>query len=188
MNKIQKVSRYFLIIFNILLITLPLFITLQWLFINTSTMKNLLDQGILQTPISTPEGSINLSTIDWSWLPQIIGFVAQSIGLLPLLMSLFVLKSIFTNYQNGEIFSLFNARQYRRLGGLFILDSLIAQPINHLLIVLAVTLSNPPGHRYISLTFGTPNIKALFCGLLVIVISWVMVEASKLHDDQKFTI
>ncbi len=188
MDKIQRVSRYFVVVFNVLLIFLPMFVIIQWLFIDTGTIKNLLDQGFLQKPISTPEGYVNLSTIQWSFLAKFTGLLAQSIGLLPLFLSLFVLKTLFLNYQKGDIFSTINARHYRYLGWLFFLDALIAQPLSNLLMVLAVTLANPPGHRYISLSFGTPNIEALFCGMLVIVISWIMLEASKLHDEQQFTV
>lgn len=188
MDKIQRVSRYFVVVFNTLVVFLPLFVVIQWLFIDTDTIKNLLDQGVLQKPISTPEGYVNLSTIQWSFLAKVIGLLAQSIGLLPLFLSLFVLKSIFLNYQKGEIFSTLNARHYRCVGWLFFLDALIAQPLSNLLMVLAVTLANPPGHRYISLSFGTPNIEALFCGMLVIVIFWIMLEASKLHDEQQLTV
>lgn len=188
MDKIQRVSRYFVVVFNTLLIFLPMFMIIQWFFIDTDIIKHLLDQGFLQKPISTPEGYVNLSTIQWSFLSKITGLLAQSVSFLPLFLSLFVLKTLFLNYQKGDVFSPINGRHYRYLGWLFFLDALIAQPLNHLLMVLAVTLANPPGHRYISLSFGIPNIKALFCGMLVIVISWVMLEASKLHDEQQFTI
>lgn len=188
MDKIQKISRYFLVIFNALLVILPLTIMIQWLFIDTDTLKSLLDQGFLQKPVLTPEGYVNLSTIQWSFLTKGIGLLAQCVGLLPLFLSLFILKLIFQNYQQGEIFSTINASHYRYLGWLFFLDALIAKPLSNLLMVLAVTLANPPGHRYITLSFGTPNIEALFCGMIVIVISWVMLEASKLHEEQKLTV
>lgn len=188
MEKIQKVSCYFLVAFNILITILPLFVLTQWLFIDSTTIKNLLDQGFLQSPVSTPEGYINLSTVHWTILAKIVGLIGQSLSLLPLFLSLFILKSIFQNYQKGEIFNTLNARHYRYLGCLFFLDALLAQPLSNLLMVLAVTLANPPGHRYITLSFGAPNIEVLFCGMLVIVISWIMLEASKLHDEQTFTI
>ena len=57
-----------------------------------------------------------------------------------------------------------------------------------MLIILMATLSNPPGHRYISLNFGTPNLEVLFWGMLVIVISWIMAEGYKLQKDQDLTI
>ena len=119
MDKIQRVSRYFVVVFNTLLIFLPMSAIIQWLFIDTDTIKNLLDQGFLQKPISTPEGYVNLSTIPWSFLAKFTGLLAQSIGLLPLFLSLFVLKFLFLNYQKSDIFSTINARHYRYLGWLF---------------------------------------------------------------------
>jgi hypothetical protein len=188
MDKIQRVSRYFLVSFNALLIVLPLFVALQWLFIHSSFVKNLLNQGFFHAPILTPEGYVNLSTIHWSALTKSMGLIAQSVELLPLFLSLFILKSIFLNYQKGEIFSTINVCHYRSLGWLFFLDALIAQPLGDLLMVLAITFANPPGHRYITLGFGTLNIEALFCGMLIIVISWIMLEASKLYDEQRLTV
>lgn len=188
MDKIQRISRYLVVIFNALLVFLPVFIMIQWLFIDSNIIKNLVGQEFLQKSISTPEGYVNLSTVCWSFLGKTIGLFGQGVGFLPLFCSLFVLKSIFLNYQKGEIFSTVNASHYRYLGWLFFLDALIAKPLSNLLMVLAVTLANPPGHRYITLSFGTPSIEALFCGILVIVISWIMLEASKLHDEQQLTV
>jgi hypothetical protein len=54
--------------------------------------------------------------------------------------------------------------------------------------ILAVTLTYPTGPRTIVIGFGTPTFESLFCGILVIVISWVMVEGYKLQEDQKFII
>lgn len=188
MNTIQKVSSYFLVIFNILLISLPLCIFLQWAFIDTKIVKELLKLGLLHNKISTPTGCTNLSSMDWNLLSMITGFTSHLLGQLPFILSLFILKSIFRSYQTGEIFTTSNAILYKYLGYLFFLDALIAKPISELLMVLTVTMSNPPGHRYISISFGIPNLEALFCGMLVIVISWVMVEASKLADIEKLTI
>jgi hypothetical protein len=164
------------------------FFIVQWLFIDTAPIKNLLKQEFLQPPVSTPDGYVNLSAVQWSFPAKIIGFIAQCVKFIPLYISLFVLRSIFLNYQKGEIFSTINACYYGYLGWAFFLDTLIVLPLGNLLMVLAVTLPNPPGHRYITIGFGTLNVEALFCGVLVIIISWIMLEASKIHDEQKFTI
>ncbi|HQS84039.1 MAG: hypothetical protein B7Y25_06520 [Alphaproteobacteria bacterium 16-39-46] len=188
MNRIQKISTYLLAIFNLLLWTLPLSSMLLWFFIDTSPVRNLLARGIFLNPVQTPEGLINLAYQNWTPLSKTIGFIGSVIDCLPLFLSLFVLKSIFKNYQKGEIFISQNALYYKRLGIFFFLDALLAKPLSGMLQVLAVTCSNEPGHRYITFSLGTPNLEDLFCGLLIIVISWVMLEASKLQDDQKFTI
>jgi len=191
MDRIQKVSSYLLIVFNILLIALPLLAILQWLFmeVKTSDVSSFINFfGLLERTMETPEGIVNLSTVHWTPLLKILGFSADILKLLPIILSLFVLKSIFRNYQKGEVFSRANATLYRRIGGLFVLNALLIKSLSHTLLVLAVTLTNPPGHHWIQIHFGTPNMTALFCGILVIVISWVMLEASKLHDDQQLTI
>lgn len=188
MNKIKKVSTYLLSTFNILLVLLPVLVVIQWLFIESSAMQALLAQGVIQNPVLTPEGAVYLNSVKWSAFSKAIGLSANAMGLFPIFLSLFALKSIFQNYQRSEIFSVANAGHYRYLGGLFFLDAIIAKPLGDMLMVLAVTFSNAPGHRYLSVNFGWPNLEALFCGILVIVISWVMLEASKLHDEQRFTI
>lgn len=191
MNKIQKISSYLLIVFNVLLIALPLYVLIQWLFMEIKTTdvpSSINFFGLLERVVQTPEGIVNLSTVHWTPLLKILGCSADILNSIPLILSLFVLKSIFRNYQKGEIFTTANATQYRRLGWLFFLDALLIKPLSDTLLILAVTFTNPPGHRYLSVGFGTFNMTALFCGILVIVMSWVMLEGSKLRDDQQLTI
>ena len=191
MNKIQKMSDYLLITFNVLLISVPLLVLIQWFFIElkTADIHPLINFfGLFERAIQTPEGFVNLSAVSWTFWSKLLGLCADVIGLLPFLTSLFFLKKIFKNYQKGEIFSTTNAIHYKKCGWLFFLDALIVKSFSHTLMVLAVTITNAPGHRYINIHFGTPNLEALFMGVLVIVISWVMLEARKLHDEQRFTI
>ena len=188
MTRIQKVSSYLLILFNLLLIVLPLFIVSLWLFIDTAPFKQALSQGLFFDLIKTPEGPINLSQVKWTPMTKLMGFIASLVGLCPLLLGLFILKPVFQNYGKGEIFNIFNARHYTYLGWIFFLNALITVPLSDMLMTLAVTLSNPPGHRFISIGFGTPNLEALFCGALVIVISWVMLEGHKLQEEQKLIV
>ncbi len=193
MKKIQKISSHLLWIFNLLLIAIPLLCIIRWIFMSAKTrgvfsMANFFFVGTLDKTIQTPEGFVTLSTVSWTPMLQLLGFGADIIGLLPYLSSLFILKEIFKNYQKREIFSMRNAILYRRLGILFLLDALLIQSLSETLMVLAVTFTNPPGHRYLTVSLGTPNLTSLFYGILVIVVSWVMLEASKLHDEQKFTI
>jgi hypothetical protein len=191
MKKIQKISAYLLMCFNILLIATPLLIITQWLFIDAKTMDSYAAInffGLLEKTILTPEGYINLSTVTWGPLEKFLAFSSDMLGILPFMFSLLVLKIIFKNYEKGEIFSTINALHYKKLGWLFLLDALIVKSLSNTLMVLAVTLTHPHGHRYINIHYGTPSLKALFLGILLIVVSWVMLEASKLQDEQQYTI
>lgn len=187
MNKIKKISPYFLSTFNFLIFFIPLFLVIQWIFIDAK-INNVLSTMNFGIMLKTPEGNINLMTVAWTPMLKLLAFSADMINALPFLISLFCLKSLFCNYKSGEIFTVKNAILYRKLGVLYLIDGLLIQPLSHALLVLAVTLSNPAGHRYLSISFGTPNLSSLFYGTLVIIISWVMLEASKISDENKFTV
>ncbi len=184
MNKIQKISLYVLAVLNILLLALPLFTIISWFFIDIPLIKSY----FAQQQIRTPEGYVNLAAVSWSFFSKVLGISSQILKRLPFFLSLIILKSLFRNYKNNILFSSTNARYFRNLGLLFFFDALIAQPLSKMLMVLAVSLANPPGHRYISLSFGTPNTEALFYGAIILVISWVMLQASNLDTEQKLTI
>jgi len=187
MQQIKKISTYLLYVFNALIIGELLCIFLGWFFIDTPTVKKLLANGLVANPIRTPEGLLTLGDVMWTPLSKLIFVASNIVGALSFFLSLFVLKSIFKNYRKGEIFTRKNALSYRSLGLLSFLDALLA-PLSDTLMILAVTLSNEPGHRYLSLSFGTPSFDAFFTGAIVIVISWVMGEASRLQEDQHLTI
>ena len=188
MKHIQKVSSYLIWIFNALLLTIPLLLLAQFTLIQWAPMKNLIEKGFILKPIETPEGLVNFINLTFTPLSWSIGFVGAVLGLTPFFFGLLILKRLFQNYRKGHIFSSENVQKYKYLGWLCFLDGLLIKPISDMLIILMATLSNPPGHRYISLNFGTPNLEVLFWGMLVIVISWIMAEGYKLQKDQDLTI
>lgn len=188
MNWIKKLSIYFLGLFNVLIYLLPLALVFQYIILDTPLMKNIIIENLFQNYVQTPLGMVELSTLQWTTMTKLIKMSGSLTLILPFYLSLFALRSIFKNYLQGEVFNTINSQIYRYLGILFFLDALIAKPTGDMLDVLAATLSNPKGLRYISLSIGTPSFKALFCGAIVIFISWVLLEAGKMNEEQKLTI
>lgn len=186
MNRIRKTSSYLIGLFNLLIITLPVAYSLFWLCIGTSWIPHFIVQGLF--PLQTPQGVILLSKVAWTPLTKIIGFGSDLIGQLPFFIGLLVLRSIFKNYKHGAIFTIDNASSFSKLGWLFLAQAFITTPLSRSLLMIAATFSNHPGHRYLSIEFGTYSIESLFCGIIMIIISWVMLEASKLQEEQTFTI
>ena len=69
MNKIQKISSYLFFVFNMLIVRIPLFLTMQWIFISLkrTDVSNVINFfGMLEKRIQTPEGYVNLSNISWT--------------------------------------------------------------------------------------------------------------------------
>ncbi|WP_342269718.1 DUF2975 domain-containing protein [Rickettsia endosymbiont of Orchestes rusci] len=188
MNKIQKVSYYVSWLLNSLIIAIPSFLLLSWIFIDSEIMKNLTNRGIVAISYSHDGVYTNFSLIKWTIFSKFLGFSAYTFGVLPLLFNLYYLKKIFINYSVGEIFNVLNAKYYNNIAWIFFLSAVLIKPLSDMLLTFAVTMSNPVGQRYIALSFGTPNLQDIFFGILVIVISWVMLEASKIQTEYKFTI
>ena len=188
MQKIQTASKYLIRVFNTLLIVMPLWFILVWSFIDVPFINILIASGFIFNPVPTPEGTINLAHLTFTPQTKLLGFASTFLGVLPILLSLLILKAIFKNYCNGDIFISRNARHYKHLGWLFLLEGFIIHPLSNLLSVLTATLSNTPGHRYVVINFGTPNLYAVFCGLIIILVSWVMAEGHKIQEEQSFTV
>ncbi|MBA4118524.1 MAG: hypothetical protein C0514_06500 [Candidatus Puniceispirillum sp.] len=191
MNKIQRVSRYFVTLFSFLAVALPLFLGIQWVLIDAQTgflpeaMRAL---GMLERSVTTPEGAVALKTIPWTMSLKLLGLGADLVGALPLFISFFLLRTLFTHYVDGEIFSPRNAQLYKKLGLLYVMDALLMTPLSQTLLILTATATNAPGHRYVSVSFGTPNLSSLFYGMLVILVSWIMYEASQMKREQDLTV
>jgi hypothetical protein len=56
------------------------------------------------------------------------------------------------------------------------------------LISVVLSFNNPPGQRILSISFTGLDVVTLFCGMIVLVISYVMNEAQKIADEQRHTI
>ncbi|MES2608578.1 MAG: DUF2975 domain-containing protein [Pseudomonadota bacterium] len=188
MQRIKTISTYMCTFLTVLLIVYPVLMILQWLLIDWTPFKKLVIEGVFFTPIETPEGIVNIGNIALSSLAKCIGILTSLICYMPIGLGLFLLRKVFTNYQRGQIFVFDNAKVYQKMGWLFFLNALVFKPLSGLGMIFAVTLSNPPGHRYITLSFGTPNLESIFCGIILIIISWVMMEGHRLQSEQELTI
>ncbi len=188
MNKIKVVSFYVARILDCMVVAIPAYIIFQWIFVDIAFIvkKMFLDYSI--SYVTVHKELVHLHQVAWTPLSQFVGCIAQLIEYGPFIGILYFLSKIFHRYEIGAIFTMTNAQCYYQIGKLLFFDALLAQPISGCLWVLAVTLSNPVGKRCISFTIGTPNIMALLMGLLVIFISWVMIEGSKIQDEQQLTI
>jgi hypothetical protein len=188
MKHIQRVSCLMQIAFNIVFIYLVSFTFIEWLCSGIEPFKTLALKDALFSSIQTPEGLVKVASLSLSLFARGVGFLGGLTQQLPTLVGLVLLKRLFHNYQLNQIFTSGNVRTYKYLGILLFLEALIAKPLGGTLTTFAVTWGNAPGHRYITLGFGTPNVGDLLMGMLVIVISWVMAEGLRLREEETLTI
>ena len=107
-----------------------------------------------------------------------------------MLIELYILYSLiklFGLYSKGEIFSVNNVRYIRNIG-YALLFTQIVNPLYQVLMGAVLTLHNPPGHRFLSITLDQTNLGIILIALIVILISWIMAEGCKLREEQQLTI
>jgi hypothetical protein len=60
--------------------------------------------------------------------------------------------------------------------------------VKNSLLSVVLTLPNPPGHRVVTLGLYSADFTAIFVGIVILFIAWVMDEARKLQEDQALII
>jgi hypothetical protein len=179
MNKIQRVSLFLRVFFQIAFVSWPIVLIMYWGFAKYSIPSfayfiRLIPDGL---EILHP-----ITTTDAFW-----GFI---IGLLPttiIMMILYFLIKLFKLYEQSKIFTTLNVKYIKNIG----ITMLIGQGVNLIyeaLITFALTFHNPAGHKIASITFGTFDVYNIITAIMVIVISWIMAEGCKLQEEHQLTV
>ena len=178
MNKIQRLSMFLRVIFQIAFVVWPLVLALYWIFAPQHFPYNFSINFI-------PNGTEILHPITGA--DSLWGFL---IGLLPTIIEMIIiyfLIKLFKLYEQGEIFTLSNVEYLKKIG----ICMLINQGIGFIydaLITFVLTMHNPPGHRVASFTFSNHDACNVVTAIMIIVISWVMAEGCKLKEELKYTV
>lgn len=183
MNKIQRVSIVLRWMFQIAFIALPLLLIAFWMNAPLPLSSNMAKFGFVISFI--PKGTKVLHALSANM--KVLGFL---ISLIPLSVELFVLYfliRLFKLFELNEIFSYQNVRNIKYIAYALFVGQLIS-PIYQMLISAAMTWHNPVGKRMMAITFTGSNIAILLIALMMILISWIMSEAYKLREEQKYTV
>ncbi|MGK2741052.1 DUF2975 domain-containing protein [Tepidicaulis sp. LMO-SS28] len=117
-----------------------------------------------------------------NWSERAVGF---GISLLPAAVALYALlhlRRLFVFYEQGFYFTAATVDCLRRLAW----ASIAAVPAGILAgsaLSAALSLDNPPGARELSIAISSGQILALFAGVVLLIISWVMRDAVRLQEE-----
>ncbi len=206
MNKIQKVSLFFRIIFQIIFIALPIWVAWRWIITTNSApfdhinfganirytghlVRNLPMMQPGKYTIYHPPLSIgNLPIMQpFSIATKIFGFLINMIPVGVNLFILYYLIKLFSAYERGEIFLMRNVQYIKKIG-YWLLAGQLLHLVYEALQSFNLTWQNPHGYRVIAVSINSVNIAIVFVALLIILISWIMAEANKLQADHDLTI
>jgi hypothetical protein len=195
MNRIKNVSLFFRLVFQIIFVALPILLIISWIYAPNELV--LLDGFIKLNAIPATYSKMHAYTaqgIPEKAILHALTLGEKSLGFLvsviPMVVEMFILYSLiklFKRYEKGEIFSIHHVRYIRNIGYALLVGQII-EPIYQFVMGLVLTLNNPPHHHYAAITLDQTNIGIILTALLVILISWIMAEGCKLHEEQQLTI
>lgn len=180
MNKIKRVSRFFRIIFQLLLIALPIAVAVGWMNAPEGWFYFLKFDVIPREYSSHIFHQLTASE-------KLLGFIVSTIPMMVHLFILYTLVKLFRLFEQGIIFSLENVNRIRNIGYALLIGEII-NPFYQIAMGFVLTLHNPPGKGFIGVTFAQNEIGTLLTAFLIILISWIMTEGCKLSDEQQLTV
>ena len=174
LERIKRISGKFRCLFNVAIVFIPVLTLLFWLFFNY-----------------LPKGFTGVLLVKVTqFLPYSTLFLAFLVTLIPTSVSIYgiyTLRKLFTLYQQGIVFAEDNVNCFRKLGFtliIWVVANLLFTP----LMSIVLTYNNLPGERSVTVGIGSSDLATLITGAIVVTISWVMSEASKLEDEQAHTV
>lgn len=182
MNKIQRVSLFFRVLFQIAFVVLPIILAVEWL--NAPNVYYF--KGMIVANIFSHHYPI-LGT--FTVTKKLLGFLVDCIPLAVNLLVLYFLIKLFRLYERGEIFSIKNVNYIRNIGYILLIGQCL-HPICDALMSIILTWNNHlyGAKRYIAITFSGTNLSIILIALLVILVSWIMAEGYKLREENQLTI
>lgn len=176
-NKIKKFSWVFRLFIKSLVIVIPVYYLMYWIFINqlptTLITVNSAPKLILEHPLEIKF--------------QAIGFLFAIPVLLSLIYGLLNIDKLFGFYQKGMVFSYDQVRLFKNISKaliFWVVSSVIYQSAKSVLF----TLHNPPGQRMLNVEFGSAEIMIIIVAVLAIFVAWVVEEGRRLSEEQKYTV
>lgn len=182
-TKITILSRVLKIVFFIAACLLPVIEAGYWITEGYPFLKPWIEWDIWPKINNLPIKPI-------SEISPLIKFFGFLITLIPTAFNIgafIFLAKLFSSFEKLQIFSEQSVKCLRKLGFCILLNQLV-YPVYEALLSLNLTITNPPGQRMITVGFGTHQLNLLVIGACIILISWVMEEGRKLHEDQAGTI
>ena len=180
--KIRKISRFFRWLFTAIFIALPVIHGLLWFFAPIPKF-DFMHLGFVMDLI--PKGVQVMTAL--SPLTRLYAFLVDLIPLIILEFLFYSLIRLFKLYEQGDIFSTRNVVCIKNIGASLLIFQII-QVICNGLLSMVLTWNNPPGFRVITVTLSGLNVSMMLMALLIILISWVMMEGCRLRNEQQLTI
>lgn len=182
MNKIVSLSRLLKRSAFILVILLPFLEAGYWI----SSGYPFLEPWFQAEPLPV-FGSWPVGWNDLSGGQKFLGFLSNLIPLVFSMSALFFLAKLFASMERLQLFAGENAHYVRKAGWALLWGQML-HPISVACLSLSLTYRNPVGERNLSISIGTNELAMIAIGLTLLLLSWILEEASVMNEDQQATV
>ncbi len=118
---------------------------------------------------------------------KLLGFFSNLITVVFSMASLLFLAKLFASMERLQLFARENA-QYVKKAGWALLWGQMLYPLSVACLSLSLTYRNPVGHRCISISIGSHELAMIAIGLALLLLSWILEEASVMNEEQQATV
>ena len=173
--RVRRVSRVLTGLSVFFLVAIPIGLGALWATFDLWVPRGLtvLGMKLPETPLPSPMPVVSLA----------LGFVISMIPGGLTMFALWNLRALFRLYARARLFTGENARRLQRFAlAVLLLGAL--NPVCGAMISVALTFTNPPGQRVLSVTLDGSDMTTVFVGCVFLVIAWIMEEGRQLADEQ----
>lgn len=153
-----------------------------WFYPSLNSVENGYGLGFSMT--DTLISSLNLDVASFSWWQRAGCVFLSSVPLLALAHGLRHLRLLFRSYGRREYFSAAAATHLGKVGksvAVWVLLGLLCEP----LLSGWSTLRAPVEHRAVTVSFGSPEVVALFLAACIAIIAHILKQASELASEHR---
>ncbi len=112
----------------------------------------------------------------------VAGAAVTAIPVGVLLYGLWQARQLFRDFAQGEVLTLTTARRLRYFAGAVLAQAILG-PLSSTGLLVAFTISNPPGSRQLGVALSVNDYVALIVGGVLLAVAWVMVEATRIAEE-----
>ena len=180
MNKIQKVSRFFRVLFQIgFVITVIAPILLWFLMPHITHVANI----AIDVRLSALPKAVHI-VHPITWFDRTMGFLIDLIPMITTLGVITCLIRLFRLFERSIVFTQENVK-YIKWVGYWLLIKEATVPFYQALMSFALTWHNPAGQQIIAISYKDANFGIILLALIVILVSWIMREATKINEENQ---
>ncbi|WP_315703928.1 MULTISPECIES: DUF2975 domain-containing protein [unclassified Bradyrhizobium] len=112
----------------------------------------------------------------------IAGAAVMAVPIGVMLYGMWQVRALFLDFAQGSVFTPATARRLRDFAAAVLLQAALG-PLSSTALLIAFTISNPPGSRQLGIALSINDYIALIVGGVLLAVAWVMAEATRIADE-----